>query len=98
MYFEFRSTNAPMHVAIGISYPQVQQGVGSVAYNKNSAATILSAPNATPSYFWTDTVGVQVAWELDFWGKFRRGVETADGTYLASIASYDNVLVSLLGT
>jgi NodT family efflux transporter outer membrane factor (OMF) lipoprotein len=33
----------------------------------------------------------------DFWGKFRRGVESADGAYLASIASYDDVLVTLLG-
>ena len=36
-------------------------------------------------------------WELDFWGKFRRGVELADAAYLASIATYDDVLVTLLG-
>jgi NodT family efflux transporter outer membrane factor (OMF) lipoprotein len=88
---------ALLGVAIGISYPQVQQGAGSVVYNRTSAATPLSGPNATPSYFWTDAVAAQAAWELDFWGKFRRGVESADGAYLASIASYDNVLVSLLG-
>jgi hypothetical protein len=34
---------------------------------------------------------------LDFWGKFRRGVESADAAYLASIANYDQVLVTLLG-
>ena len=88
---------ALLGIAVGISYPQVQQGVGSIVYNRSSAATPLSAPNATPSYFWTDAVAAQAAWELDFWGKFRRGVESADGAYLASIASYDNVLVSLLG-
>jgi NodT family efflux transporter outer membrane factor (OMF) lipoprotein len=88
---------AVLGVAIGITYPQVQQGVGSVIYNRTSAATPLSSPNATPSFFWTDAVAAQAAWELDFWGKFRRGVESADGAYLASIASYDNVLVSLLG-
>jgi NodT family efflux transporter outer membrane factor (OMF) lipoprotein len=88
---------AVLGVAIGISYPQVQQGVGSVNYNRTSAATPLSGPNATPSYFWTNALAAQAAWELDFWGKFRRGVESADGAYLASIASYDNVLVSLLG-
>jgi NodT family efflux transporter outer membrane factor (OMF) lipoprotein len=88
---------AVLGVAIGITYPQVQQGVGSVTYNRTSAATPLSGPNATPSFFWTDAVAAQAAWELDFWGKFRRGVESADGAYLASIASYDNVLVSLLG-
>ena len=42
-------------------------------------------------------LGVQAAWELDFWGKFRRGVESADSAYLASIATYDDVLVTLLG-
>jgi NodT family efflux transporter outer membrane factor (OMF) lipoprotein len=88
---------AVLGIAIGISYPQVQQAAGSVIYNQASAATPLSAPNATPSNFWTDAVAGQAAWELDFWGKFRRGVESADGAYLASIASYDNVLVSLLG-
>ena len=34
---------------------------------------------------------------MDFWGKFRRGVQSADATYLASIATYDDVLVTLLG-
>jgi outer membrane protein TolC len=87
---------AVLGIAIGVSYPQVQQGVGSVIYNRTSAATPLAGPNATPSYFWTDALAAQAAWELDFWGKFRRGVESADGVYLASIATYDGVLVSLL--
>jgi NodT family efflux transporter outer membrane factor (OMF) lipoprotein len=87
---------AVLGIAIGTFYPQVQQGVGSVINNKSSAATPLSPPNATPSYFWTDALAAQAAWELDFWGKFRRGVESADAAYLASIASYDGVLVSLL--
>ncbi|WP_244525122.1 MULTISPECIES: efflux transporter outer membrane subunit [Bradyrhizobium] len=88
---------AVLGIAIGITYPQVQQGTGSVIYNRTSAATPLSGPNATPSYFWTDALAAQAAWELDFWGKFRRGVESADAVYLGSIASYDGVLVSLLG-
>ena len=87
---------AVLGIAIGITYPQVQQGVGSVIYNRTSAATPLAGPNATPQYFWTDALAAQAAWELDFWGKFRRGVESADGVYLASIATYDGVLVSLL--
>ena len=88
---------AVLGIAIGITYPQVQQGTGSIIYNRTSAATPLSGPNATPSYFWTDALAAQAAWELDFWGKFRRGVESADAVYLGSIASYDSVLVSLLG-
>jgi NodT family efflux transporter outer membrane factor (OMF) lipoprotein len=88
---------AVLGVAIGSIYPQVQQGTGSLIYNRTSAATPLAGPNATPSLFWTDSLALQAAWELDLWGKFRRGVESADGAYLASIASYDDVLVSLLG-
>src|SRR5262249_22501859 len=75
----------------------LQQGTGSALYNQSSAATPLAAPNATPSRFWTASLAAQAVWELDFWGKFRRGVESADGAYLASIASYDDVLGSLLG-
>ena len=34
-----------------------------------------------------------LAWELDFWGKFKRGIESADAAYFASIAQYDDVQV-----
>jgi len=88
---------AALGIAIGFEYPQLQQGTGSLIYNRSSAATPLAAPNAKPAFFWTNALAVQAAWELDFWGKFRRGVESADSAYLASIASYDDVLVSLLG-
>jgi NodT family efflux transporter outer membrane factor (OMF) lipoprotein len=88
---------AVLGIAIGEFYPQVQQGTGSLIYNRTSAATPLAAPNSTPKFFWTNALAVQAAWELDFWGKFRRGVESADAAYLASIANYDQVLVTLLG-
>ncbi|HVP11225.1 MAG TPA: efflux transporter outer membrane subunit [Phycisphaerae bacterium] len=40
--------------------------------------------------------GLSVGWELDVWGRFRRGIEAADATVLASLANYDDVLVSLI--
>ena len=43
--------------------------------------------------FWTGGVGLDVGWELDFWGKFRRGIESADAGYFASIAQYDDIQV-----
>jgi NodT family efflux transporter outer membrane factor (OMF) lipoprotein len=88
---------AALGIAIGSFYPQVQQGTGSLIYTQPSAATPAAPANATPTQFWTDALAAQAAWELDFWGRFRRGVESADGAYLASIASYDDVLVTLLG-
>ena len=59
---------AVLGIAIGSFYPQVQQGTGSLLYNRTSAATPLAGPNATPSLFWTDSLALQAAWELDFWG------------------------------
>jgi NodT family efflux transporter outer membrane factor (OMF) lipoprotein len=41
--------------------------------------------------------GFNLAWELDFWGRFRRAVEAADASLDASVQNYDAVLVTLLG-
>ena len=43
-------------------------------------------------------VGLTASWEIDFWGKFRRAIESADANLLASIANYDSTLVSLTGS
>jgi len=87
---------AALGIAIGEFYPQSQKLVGGVGYTGQSRTDPLSSPLA-PRYFWRDDLGTQIAWELDFWGKFRRGVESADAAYLATIATYDDVLVTLLG-
>ncbi len=87
---------AALGVAIGEFYPQSQQAIGGIDYAVQSRTDPFSSPLA-PRYFWRDNLGARIAWELDFWGKFRRGVESADAAYLASIATYDDVLVTLLG-
>ncbi|HVE21726.1 MAG TPA: efflux transporter outer membrane subunit [Acidocella sp.] len=87
---------AELGIATGNVYPQVQAINGSLSYNRLSHQDIYSA--AAPSEdFWRATLGPELVWELDFWGKFRRGVESATAAYLASVAGYDDVLVSLLG-
>jgi NodT family efflux transporter outer membrane factor (OMF) lipoprotein len=40
-------------------------------------------------------VGFDAIWELDFWGKFRREIRAAHAGYLATVADYDDALVSL---
>ncbi len=37
------------------------------------------------------------SWEIDFWGKYRRKVESDKADYLASVTAYDNALVTLIG-
>src|SRR6266567_2091002 len=88
---------AQLGVAIGEFYPQLQHGTGSMIYDRPSHADPTAAPQSLIRNFWRDALGLTVNWEVDFWGKFRRGIESADAAYLASIASYDYVLASLLG-
>ncbi len=54
-------------------------------------------PGIDPAFHNWDVAGLSVGWELDVWGRFRRGIEVADAAVLASLASYDDVLVSLIG-
>src|SRR6516165_10202627 len=88
---------AQLGVAIGEFYPQLQQGHGSVTYIRPGHADTTQFPIAVTRNFWRDALGLTVNWELDFWGKFRRAIESADASYLASIANYDYVLATLLG-
>ena len=88
---------AQLGVAIGEFYPQVQQGNGSVTYIRPSHSDTTQFPVNVIHNFWRDSLGLTVNWELDFWGKFRRAIESADASYLASIANYDYVLATLLG-
>lgn len=39
--------------------------------------------------------GFNLGWELDFWGKFQRGIEAADANYFATLAQYDDIQVLL---
>jgi NodT family efflux transporter outer membrane factor (OMF) lipoprotein len=88
---------AQLGIEVGEFYPQQQQGVGLIKYNRPSHADAVASPQANLSNYWQSALGPTASWQLDFWGKFRRGVESADAAYLASIATYDDVLVTLLG-
>ncbi|HTR44112.1 MAG TPA: efflux transporter outer membrane subunit [Thermodesulfovibrionales bacterium] len=85
---------ALLGIAIGEIYPQTQQASGSLQYNRISEHGIL-AVQAQKFQYWQSEVGLNASWELDFWGKFRRGIESADAGWLATVADYDNALVSL---
>ena len=84
---------AQLGVLIGNVYPQQQQGRGGAQYNHLSE----NSPNSLniDDSFWQYNAGFDVAWELDLWGKFRRAVESGVANLEASIASYDDVLISL---
>ena len=81
---------AELGVAIGDFYPQSQQATSSIIYARPSHADPTATPESQVSPFWRASLGASIDWELDFWGKFRRAIQSADAAYLASIASYDD--------
>lgn len=87
-------TRAQLGIAIGELYPQQQTIGASVSYNKLP----ISLPyNLSANTYWSDIFPAQASWEIDVWGKIRRGIESASDSFLASVADYDNVLVTLTG-
>ena len=89
---------AQLGIAYGNLYPQQQQGTGGAGYNrisKNSLNLPQDARNNIDNDINVYSLGFDAVWEVDIWGKFRRNVESGLGALEASIASYDDVLVSL---
>jgi NodT family efflux transporter outer membrane factor (OMF) lipoprotein len=94
--FRVLQARADLGIAVGEFFPQTQNMNGSV----DSHGVSLNVANrvATPTrWFGQWNYGFGVAWELDFWGRFRRAIEAADDTLDASVEEYDDVLVTLVG-
>lgn len=92
---------AQLGIAVGEFYPQSQQAFGSTNYNRISETSTQASPLALASgmglSYMQSQLGLGASWELDFWGKYRRAIQSADANLVSTIASYDNVLVSLTG-
>jgi NodT family efflux transporter outer membrane factor (OMF) lipoprotein len=81
-------------VVAGELFPQDQAAFGDytrIGLSKNGPSG--ASPNL---HFDQWTLGGNLAWELDFWGRFRRAIEAADANLDASVENYDHVLVLLL--
>jgi NodT family efflux transporter outer membrane factor (OMF) lipoprotein len=84
---------AQLNVQSGELFPQQQVLAGQVQHQRQAQSTLL-APGLDPLLD-TGQFGVSATWELDFWGKYRRGIEADRAAMLASVAAYDSGLVSL---
>ncbi|MBU4524912.1 MAG: efflux transporter outer membrane subunit [Desulfomicrobium sp.] len=85
---------ARLGIATGNQFPQLQQLKGNVSETGLSQHN----PNTTPAidrYYATASVALDAAWELDFWGRFRRAVESGAWSVDAATAGYDDLLVTL---
>jgi len=80
---------AELGVASGRLYPQLQQVNAGYNYSYRPDSSAAGGSISSASF------GFDAAWELDLWGKYRRAIESADANLFASVASYDDVMVSL---
>ncbi len=83
------AARANLGFAIGEYFPQTQQLEGSFIRRHISA----NAPNTLgiDRDFGDGILGLSIAWELDFWGRFYRGVQAAYGEYAATQDDYFDV-------
>jgi len=81
-------SRAQLGIAVGTQYPQQQLASGGVT--RISPSENAGQGNTAFSQY---DLGASLAWEMDFWGKFRRGIESADAALAASIANYDGAMV-----
>ncbi|MGZ4958451.1 MAG: efflux transporter outer membrane subunit [Methylomonas sp.] len=85
---------AQLGVASGNMYPQNQQLNGSL--NKIHLSQRASQAQFSHIFDYAQAqLGFTASWEIDFWGKFRRAIESAEASLQAAEADYDNALVSL---
>ncbi|ASI94449.1 TolC family protein [Vibrio rotiferianus] len=71
-------------ISTGLQYPQVQAVSGNLA---RAYVNDQGVNNAALSF--------DAGWEMDIWGKYARGIESAEAGYYASIASYHDIMVTI---
>ena len=81
-------SRAQLGIATGAQYPQQQVASGGVSHVSPSE----NAGQGNTSFNQYD-LGAGLVWEMDFWGRYRRGIESADAAMMASIANYDSAMV-----
>lgn len=78
-------SRAALGISEGMLYPQAQSLSGSMAAIRNSGKNFTAVGTS-----------FDVGWEMDIWGKYARGIESSEAMLYASVASYDDILISII--
>jgi NodT family efflux transporter outer membrane factor (OMF) lipoprotein len=87
---------AQLGITVGNILPQSQTATGSFTWNTDSRQAANRSFIQKP-FFGQWNYAFNLAWELDFWGQFRRAIEGSADSLDASVENYDAMLVTLLG-
>ena len=85
-------SRALLGIAGSNRYPQFNQANGSIAKVDQDESGGSSPQDLN---FTSYQASYDIGWELDFWGRFRRGIESANAAYFASITSQQDAQVLL---
>jgi NodT family efflux transporter outer membrane factor (OMF) lipoprotein len=96
------AVRAQRNIAVGNLFPQTQQAVADYSHTQTSA-NVANPLNREvlgftigQRFFNDNAVGLNLSWEIDFWGRYRRAVEAANAELDASVENYDDALVLLI--
>ncbi|HEX5399599.1 MAG TPA: efflux transporter outer membrane subunit [Verrucomicrobiae bacterium] len=88
-------TRARLNRSIGNLFPQ-QQGIsGQVNYSQLNDNLLNRIPGVNSDYV-SDQILFGATWEIDFWGKYRRLIQSDRANYLGTIADYDDAMITLI--
>jgi NodT family efflux transporter outer membrane factor (OMF) lipoprotein len=86
-------SRAQRAIAVGTLFPQQQTATGAFTHTQVSRNIANVPPNR---FFDTWATNFNLSWEIDFWGKIRRTIESAEDFVESSVDDYDNVMVTLI--
>ncbi len=101
--FRVLQARAQLAIDAGYLFPQTQRMTGDYTRNALSINTanghVISpfGPVALQQFYSQWDLGFNLSWEIDFWGRLRRAIEASADNLDASVANYDDALVTLLG-
>lgn len=83
---------AQLGIAVAGRYPQLQQANADLLYSARKRSDGFDPRSGS---FLQYGMGFSIGWELDFWGRFSRAIESADAVFFAAQANRGDVLVLL---
>ena len=78
-------SRAVLGISEGLSFPQLQSVSGSASSSHTKAMDVASTG-----------LKFDMGWEMDIWGKYARGIESSEANLYASVASYNDIMVSVI--
>lgn len=93
--YRIKEARHQRYIATANLFPQSQQSTGAYVHNQSS----LNAGTAFPGIpLTTDdwSLGFDVGWELDLWGRIRRSIEAADANVQVTVHDRNFAMISLI--